>query len=45
VPADGFQCHLINELWMDDADEMMRQKRRNLARQKRKTGINIGGEA
>ena len=27
------------------ADEMMRQKKRNLARQKRKTGINIGGEA
>jgi len=27
------------------ADEMMRQEKRNLARQKRKTGINIGGEA
>ena len=26
-------------------DEMMRQEKRNLARQKRKTGINIGGEA
>ena len=32
-----------------DADkrmaEMMRQEKRNLARQKRRTGINIGGEA
>ena len=26
------------------ADEMMRQEKRNLARQKRKTGINIGSE-